>query len=194
MSDLDKLADFSHGVFPKNFIIPTKVLKDWYKMNPDIFLIAKDSVKNNRIIGYFISVPLLNNAYSKVFHDDFHEKDTSLRISKNTTKRANSSFIFVPSPLTLHTFLPTVIYKKMLRSYMDLLWEWMIKDIFISELSANTISEGGEKLCSFLGMRYLKTFSDGTKVFLPTPFRKGSVFYPRKAMKFITPMGYPILN
>lgn len=161
-SDLDALVTLSTDVFPSKFIIPVETLKSWYKRNQDIFIIAK---ADDRVVGYFIAIPLTTKAYKKTYREDFDDRNISAKDIRKYDKRGVFPVHFCSIAIDPLYDFSRLFYKKIMGGFVDLLYELSAKDIFVSEVSANAVSKGGEKLCSFLKMRPLKTLDDGTKIF-----------------------------
>lgn len=163
--DIDGIFKLSKIVYEAEYVVPVHILKSWFEINPDIFIIVKDTSADNQIVGYLISIPLNKKAYALTFNADFDEKKISPEDIQKCDK-GNGIYLHLCSIAIHPSYLSkTQVYKKLLTGIADLLYDLQLRNIFFNEASAYTVSQGGERVCSFLKMRCIKVFNDNEKVY-----------------------------
>ena len=164
-SDIDEIVRLSKRVYQRKFLLPAHTLKSWHKINPDIFLVAKDEKADNKLVGYLVSIPLRKKVYDYTFSADIDEGETPLEDVLRYDQKSDFFLHFCSLAIEPSSCFSPQIYKKMLMGFVDLLQELQEKSIYMKEASAHSVSKEGEKICSFLQMQCAKSFDDGTKIF-----------------------------
>lgn len=185
-SDIDEIVRLSKRVYQKKFLLPAHTLKSWHKINPDIFLAAKDDKADNKLVGYLVSIPLRKKIYDYTFNADFDEGEIPLEDILRYDKESEFFLHFGSLAIEPSASFSPQIYKKLMIGFVDLMQELQEKNIFMKEASAHSVSGEGDKTCSFLQMRCAKNFDDGTKIFTSPNIPLAISFLSKSGKKLYT--------
>lgn len=165
----DRLVELVHLdklVYSDRVAVPLDVFRRWYKKNRQAFICIED-ISIRSIVGYVCVLPLTEQSFKKTLEADFEEQDLQadeiLDYSVPDFYRAYLCSIVVdPSYQNI-----SMVYKKLIDSYIHQLLNLAKSDIFIFELSAMTVSEEGARICKSLHMNEAGT----------NPYHKASIYH-----------------
>jgi hypothetical protein len=67
--EINKLAS---KVYDPTIVLPATLLESWYRVNPDIFWIAR-IVSEKTLVGYICAIPLTDETFQKTLDPQFDE-------------------------------------------------------------------------------------------------------------------------
>lgn len=173
LDDLLGAISIDNDVYDEEARGNLKICNEWLNQNPDIYTIIKDSL-SNKVIGYINAMPLVDKYYdmikSGVIIDIDLPAEAILKYDLPDYYR-----VYVASVAVLPEYQNTFVFKILYDAFIDSFISLAKKDIYISEISADAISEQGKNLCNFIRMNKINITTHNTEIysisFLPPKFR-----------------------
>jgi hypothetical protein len=180
-------------VYPPEYRVNSRIISGWYQKNPNIYTLVVDK-NNNRVVGYINAMPLENSYFKKI--------QTGTIIDVTIPPEAIRSFdfpdfykLYISSIAIDPSYHGTTAFKLLYDGYIEKLLELARNEIFISEIIADTVTEMGEKIAKYIGMKKVKRTNHDSFIYqvtlLPPSLRltttKGKnllIFYKKKYEEF----------
>ena len=148
----------------------------WHSINPDIYFMLKDTVKNS-VIGYVNLVPITQDCYEKILTGEIWDneivEDFVLPYDFPGIYYLNFTSIVVhPAYRNSSAVLQFV------NSIVNKLIELSNREIYFQAMIADAVTPEGEKLCKLFGMQLATESKHDSKIYsvslLPPRFKKSS--------------------
>lgn len=151
-------------VLPPNLIAEPSEVAIWNEHNPLTFIGARDAL-TGKLIGFFNTLPISDTLYEKILSGDFDDtridtKHIRLYDIPGFYKLYLCSFCIHPAYNTTSAF--KIIYNNFIDFLLQLAEQ---REIFISDIVADGVTQKGEILCESIGMKKVNNTSHNSKVY-----------------------------
>lgn len=160
-------------VYDDIYHVDTKQCEEWFEVNPDIYVMARDD-QTGRIIAYVNISPVTDECYERIKRGDF--------IDTGITADMILSYD-MPFPYNVY-FFSIVIHPEYQNSdVFVLLFNAVVKkfitlgehDVFVHRMIADAVTKNGEKFCNLFGMKKIKNSDHESTLYevtmIPPQFR-----------------------
>lgn len=151
-------------VLPPHLIAEPSEVAIWNEHNPLTFIGARDAL-TGKLVGFFNTLPISDTLYEEILSGDFD--DTRIDTKHIRTydlpgfyKLYLCSFCIHPAYNTTSAF--RIIYNNFIDFLLQLAEQ---REIFISDIVADGVTQKGEILCESIGMKNIKNTSHNSKVY-----------------------------
>lgn len=156
-------VEIDHLVYPAKYQASLDLCMQWYKRNPEIYIMAKD-VTTNQIVGYINAMPLSSREYNilkqgEIIDNIIENEAIELYDLPDCYSLYFSSVAIAPE------YHNTSLLKSLYDAFYIKLIELSNREIFFTEILADAVSPQGEKLCKYIGMRLLCRSNHNTNIY-----------------------------
>ena len=149
-SDLEELYQLARSAYGSDVVPSSAGFHLRHAANPETYISVIDPV-SGQFAGFLGAVPLDRNT----FLDTLSAGDDATITNESIASYRSSKFVFlhlstvvVDWPYRDHT----LVYKLLRDGFISFLSELAKRDVFVVEISANAITENGNRICRSLGM------------------------------------------
>ena len=151
-------------VLPPDLIAEPSVVETWNKHNPLTFIGARDA-HTGKLVGFFNTLPISDELYNEILSGNFDDTQIDVKHIKQYDlpgfyKLYLCSFCIHPA------YNSTSAFKTIYNSFIDFLLNLAVqREIFISDIVADGVTQKGESLCESIGMSKTKNTNHNSFVY-----------------------------
>jgi len=135
----------------------------WFRRNPDIYTFIIDK-HTNKVVGYINSMPLEESYYEKIESGEVIDVNIPTEVIR-TYDFPDFYKLYLCSVAVHPDYQGTIAFKMLYEAYFDKLLYLARNDIYITEMLGDVVSEDGEKLAKFIGMKKLKDTTHESSIY-----------------------------
>lgn len=135
----------------------------WWKKNPEIYVMLEDK-KTNKIVGYINAMPINDDLYQKIRNGE--SIDTAITPDDIETYNENKAYKLYFCSIAIHPdYHNTNAFKRLINQFMLHIFELHERGINFSSYIADAVSAVGEKMCKYIGLKYVNDTKHKSKIF-----------------------------
>ena len=171
--DIRQAVELDRLVYDELYHIDASVCYDWYNVNPDIYVMAKDN-KTGKIIAYVNVSPVTEECYERIRQGDFVDTGITADMLLNYDMPFPYSVYF--SSIVIHPdYHNTEVFMKLFNAVIDKFIYLGRHEVYIRRMIADAVTVNGEKFCKMFGMVKLKGSEHNSSLYevslIPPKFR-----------------------
>jgi hypothetical protein len=174
---IDQALAIDAAVYPEHLRGIQEVCYQWLARNPDIYIIIMDPAADI-VVGYINAMPL-----EKAF---YNELESGRRIDVDFPAQALRTYdlpdlyeLYFCSIAVNPSYHTTSAFRTLYDAFIDKLLALARREIFMTEILADAVTEEGRKLCLYAGMKSIKQTDHASEIFkvslLPPALRATSL-------------------
>ena len=127
--------------------------EEWFAVNPDIYVMAKDN-KSDKIIAYVNISPVTDECYNRIKRGDFI--DTGITADMILSYDMPFPYSVYFSSIVIHPdYQNTEVFMELFNAIVDKFIALGEHEVFIRRMIADAVTKNGEKFCRLFGMTKL---------------------------------------
>lgn len=148
--DIEQAVELDSLLYDDVYHVDTSQCDEWFAVNPDIYVMAKD-LKSNRIIAYINVSPITDECYDRIKNGDFI--DTGITADMILSYDMPFVYSIYFSSIAIHPdYRNTEVFSLLMNAIVDKFINLGNRGIFIRRMIADAVSQSGEKFCKMFGM------------------------------------------
>lgn len=160
-------------VYDDIYHVDTAQCEEWFSVNPDIYVMAKDT-KINRVIAYVNISPVTDECYDRIKQGDFI--DTGITADMLLSYDMPFPYSLYFSSIVIHPdYQNTEVFMEIFNAIIDKFITLGEHEVFIRRMLADAVTKNGEKFCKLFGMTKLKGSNHESSLYeitmIPPKFR-----------------------
>ena len=125
--------------------------EEWFKVNPDIYVMAKD-VKNNKIIAYVNISPVTEECYEMI--KEGHFIDTGITSDMVLSYDMPFPYSLYFSSIVIHPdYQNSEVFMELFNAIIDKFISLGNHEVYVKRMIADAVTKNGEKFCKLFGMK-----------------------------------------
>lgn len=173
IEDITQAVYLDTLVYDDIYHVDTAQCEEWFAVNPDIYVMAKD-VKTNRIIAYVNISPVTDECYERIKNGDFI--DTGITADMILSYDMPFPYSLYFSSIVIHPdYQNTEVFMEIFNAIVDKFITLGEHEVFIRRMIADVVTKNGEKFCRLFGMIKLKGSNHESSLYeitmIPPKFR-----------------------
>jgi hypothetical protein len=140
----------------------------WFKKNQDIYTFVIDK-QTDQVVGYLNAMPLDENTINKI--ESGTSKDNAIK-PENIFAYDRPGFykLYLCSIAVDPEYHGTIVFKLLFDALFGNLLALAVKEIMITDMIADAVTNEGAKICEFIGMKKINSTKHGTSIYKTTIF------------------------
>lgn len=152
--DIRQAVELDLLVYDDVYHVDTTQCEEWFCVNPDIYVMAKDEA-NDKIIAYVNISPVTDECYEKIKNGDFI--DTGITADMILSYDMPFPYSLYFSSIVIHPdYQNTNVFMKLLNAIVNKFVYLGEHEVYIKRMIADAVTHNGEKFCKLFGMKKLK--------------------------------------
>ncbi len=136
---------------------------EWLRINPDIYIIAKDTV-TGQIVAYVNVSPVTEECYEKLRDGKFVDAAITPEMLRPYDTPSDYSLCF--SSVVIHpNYRNAALFTRLLRATVNVFVGLAERGVFVRRILADAVTERGEKFCRLTGMRCVHGSDRGSTLY-----------------------------
>lgn len=173
LEDITQAVYLDTLVYDDIYHVDTTQCEEWFAVNPDIYVMAKD-IKTNRIIAYVNISPVTDECYERIKQGDFI--DTGITADMILSYDMPFPYSLYFSSIVIHPdYQNTEVFMEIFNAIVDKFISLGEHEVFIRRMIADAVTKNGEKFCRLFGMTKLKGSNHESSLYeitmIPPKFR-----------------------
>lgn len=173
LEDITQAVYLDTLVYDDIYHVDTTQCEEWFAVNPDIYVMAKD-VTTNRIIAYVNISPVTDECYDRIKKGDFI--DTGITSDMILSYDMPFPYSLYFSSIVIHPdYQNTEVFMEIFNAIVDKFITLGEHEVFIRRMIADAVTKNGEKFCRLFGMTKLKGSNHDSSLYeitmIPPKFR-----------------------
>lgn len=173
IEDIKQAVYLDTLVYDDIYHVDTTQCEKWFDVNPDIYVMAKDT-KTNRIIAYVNISPVTDECYERIKNGDFI--DTGITADMILSYDMPFPYSLYFSSIVIHPdYQNTEVFMEIFNAIVDKFITLGEHEVFIRRMIADAVTKNGEKFCRLFGMTKLKGSDHDSSLYeitmIPPKFR-----------------------
>lgn len=153
-NDIDQALELDSLVYEDIYHVSEEQCLDWFKVNPDIYVMARDN-KTNKIIAYVNISPVTNECYERLRNGDFIDTGITADMLLGYDMPYPYSVYF--SSIVIHPdYQNTRVFFELFNAVVKKFLYLGGHEVFIKRMIADAVTKNGEKFCKMFGMTKVK--------------------------------------
>lgn len=142
-----------YEVFPCDYIANTDLCISWFHKNPEIYIIAVDD-DTDKVIGYLNAMPLEDDYFLK--YEEGIVADVEIPDSAVRKYNLPGFYKLLLCSVAISTgYQGTLVFKGIFDAFIDKLISLTEKEIYITEVLADAVTNDGKRLSEYFGLKPL---------------------------------------
>ena len=171
--DIQQAIELDLLVYDDVYHVDTTQCEEWFRVNPDIYVMAKD-VDTNKVIAYVNISPVTDECYDKIKNGDFI--DTGITADMILSYDMPFPYSLYFSSIVIHPdYQNTDVFMKILNAIINKFVYLGEHEVYIKRMIADAVTHNGEKFCKLFGMKKLKGSNHDSTLYeitmIPPQFR-----------------------
>lgn len=173
LEDIKQAVYLDRLVYDDIYYVDTTQCEKWFDVNPDIYIMAKDT-KINRIIAYVNISPVTDECYERIKNGDFI--DTGITADMILSYDMPFPYSLYFSSIVIHPdYQNTEVFMEIFNAIVDKFIILGEREVFIRRMIADAVTKNGEKFCRLFGMTKIKGSDHDSSLYeitmIPPKFR-----------------------
>lgn len=171
--DINQALDLDRLVYEDIYQVDSSICEEWFKVNPDIYVMAKD-IKTNTVIAYVNLSPVTDECYERIKNGDFI--DTGITADMILSYDMPFPYSLYFSSIVIHPeYQNSEVFMEIFNAIIDKFIYLGEHEVFIKRMIADAVTKNGEKFCKLFGMKKLKGSDHDSSLYeitlIPPKFR-----------------------
>lgn len=173
LEDITQAVCLDTLVYDDIYHVDTTQCEEWFAVNPDIYVMAKD-INTNRIIAYVNISPVTDECYDRIKQGDFI--DTGITADMILSYDMPFPYSLYFSSIVIHPdYQNTEVFMEIFNAIVDKFISLGEHEVYIRRMIADAVTPNGEKFCRLFGMKKLKGSNHESSLYeitmIPPEFR-----------------------
>lgn len=152
--DIQEAVELDLLVYDDVYHVDATQCEEWYHVNPDIYVMAKDNT-TNKVIAYVNISPVTDECYERIKNGDFI--DTGITADMILSYDMPFPYSVYFSSIVIHPeYQNTNVFTKLLNAIIKKFVYLGEHEVYIKRMVADAVTHNGEKFCKLFGMNKLK--------------------------------------
>ena len=152
--DIRDAVELDSLVYDDVYHVDTTQCEGWYRVNPDIYVMAKDDI-TGKVIAYVNISPVTDECYEKIKKGDFI--DTGITADMILSYDMPFPYSIYFSSIVIHPdYQNSNVFMKLLNAIINKFVYMGEHEVYIKRMLADAVTTNGEKFCKLFGMTKLK--------------------------------------
>ncbi len=171
--DIEEAVALDMLVYDNIYHVDSELCKEWFKVNPDIYVMAKD-VECDQIIAYVNVSPVTDECYYRIKKGDFI--DTGITADMILSYDMPCPYNVYFSSIVIHPdYHNTEVFMELFNAIIDKFLLLGQHEVYIKRMIADAVTKNGEKFCKLFGMEKLRGSDHDSSLYeiamIPPKFR-----------------------
>lgn len=151
VDDIRQAVYLDSLVYDDIYHVDTKQCEEWFAVNHDIYVMAKD-IKSNRVVAYVNISPITDECYERLKQGDYI--DTGITADMILSYDMPYPYSLYFSSIVIHPdYQNTEVFMEIFNSIVDKFITLGEHEVFIRRMIADAVTKNGEKFCKLFGMK-----------------------------------------
>lgn len=163
---IDQAIEIDRIVYNDDYQGIAEMCHQWWHKNAEIYVMIED-LATKTIIGYINAMPLEKEYYDKVVSGEIIDVSTPSEYIQTYDFPDIYNLYF--SSIAIHPdYQNTSAFKLLYDAFLLHLLELAKREIYFSEIAADAVSEIGERMCKYVGMKKIRESSHDSNIYVAT--------------------------
>ena len=141
-------------VYDDIYHVDTSQCEEWFNVNPDIYIMAKDN-RTNRVIAYVNVSPVTDECYDRIKNGDFI--DTGITADMLLSYDMPFPYSVYFSSIVIHPdYQNTEVFMQLFNAIVKKFICLGEHEVYVKRILADAVTKNGEKFCKLFGMNKVK--------------------------------------
>ncbi len=173
VEDIRQAVTLDALVYEDIYHVDSTVCEEWFKVNPDIYVMARD-VSTGRIIAYVNISPVTEECYDRIKAGAFIDTNITPDMLLSYDMPFPYSLYF--SSIVIHPdYQNSEVFMVMFNAIIDKFITLGAHEVYIKRMLADAVTKNGEKFCRLFGMKKVKGSDHNSTLYeikmIPPEFR-----------------------
>lgn len=152
--DIEQAIELDYLVYDDIYHVGEEQCLEWFNVNPDIYVMARDN-KSNKIIAYVNISSITNECYERLRNGDFIDTGITSDMLLGYDMPYPYSVYF--SSIVIHpNYQNTSVFFELFNAVVKKFLYLREHEVFIKRMMADAVTKNGEKFCKMFGMTKIK--------------------------------------
>ena len=141
-------------VYDDIYHVDTTQCEEWFAVNPDIYVMAKDN-RTNRVIAYVNVSPVTDECYERIKNGDFI--DTGITADMLLSYDMPFPYSVYFSSIVIHPdYQNTEVFMQLFNAIVKKFIYLGEHEVYVRRMVADAVTKNGEKFCRLFGMNKVR--------------------------------------
>lgn len=173
IEDIKQAVELDSLVYDNIYQVDSTACEEWFEVNPDIYVMAKD-VPGDKIIAYVNLSPVTDECYDRIKKGDFI--DTGITSDMILSYDMPFPYSLYFSSIVIHPdYHNTEVFMELFNAIIDKFLLLGEHEVYIKRMVADAVTKNGEKFCKLFGMEKIKVSDHDSSLYeitmIPPKFR-----------------------
>lgn len=141
-------------VYDDIYHVDTTQCEEWFEVNPDIYVMAKDN-RTNRVIAYVNVSPVTDECYERIKNGDFI--DTGITADMLLSYDMPFPYSVYFSSIVIHPdYQNTEVFMQLFNAIVKKFIYLGEHEVYVRRMVADAVTKNGEKFCRLFGMNKVR--------------------------------------
>ena len=173
IKDIEQAVGLDALTYDDIYHVDTALCEEWFKANPDIYIMAKDN-STGEVVAYVNISPVTDECYERLKNGDFIDTGITADMILSYDMPFPYSLYF-SSIVIRPDYQNTEVFMEMFNAIVDKFITLGEHEVFIRRMIADAVTKNGEKFCTLFGMNKVKGSSHDSSLYeitmIPPKFR-----------------------
>ncbi|MBQ5488369.1 MAG: toll/interleukin-1 receptor domain-containing protein [Clostridia bacterium] len=171
--DIAQAVQLDALVYEDEFRVNAEQCFEWFKVNPDIYVMAKEA-STGRVIAYVNISPVTDECYERIKRGDFI--DTGITADMILSYDMPFPYSVYFSSIVIHPeYQNTEVFMQLFNSVIKKFIYLGEHEVYVKRMVADAVTANGEKFCKLFGMKKVKGSDHNSTLYeismIPPKFR-----------------------
>ncbi len=172
-SDIEQAVKLDELIYDNVYQVDSTLCEEWVKVNPDIYVMAKDKA-TNKVIAYVNISPITDECYDRLKNGDFIDSKITPDMILSYDMPFPYSVYF--SSIVIHPdYQNTEVFMELFNAIIDKFIYLGHHEVYIRRMIADAVTKNGEKFCKLFNMTKVKGSDHNSTLYevslIPPKFR-----------------------
>lgn len=165
--DIEESFQIEKKLLPHDIISPVKVVIEWYNHNPETLMGIRDEI-TGQLVGFFNTIPITDELFAKIESGNYI--DTYIPLSEIRQYDLPDFYkLYMCSVCIDPVYQNTNVFRLLYNAFVDFLLELATeKEVFVTDIIADAVTNSGEKLCKTVGMQHVTASTHDSQIYKAT--------------------------
>ncbi len=173
VEDIRQAVELDALVYDDIYHVDSTVCEEWFEVNPDIYVMAKD-IASDKIIAYVNVSPVTEECYDRIKKGDFIDTGITADMILSYDMPFPYSLYF-SSIVIRPDYHNTEVFMELFNAIIDKFLLLGEHEVYIKRMVADAVTKNGEKFCRLFGMKKIKGSDHDSSLYeitmIPPKFR-----------------------
>ena len=171
--DIKEAVELDHMVYDTTYFVEPETCYEWFKVNPDIYVMLRDN-STNKVVAYINISPITEECYDDIRTGQFI--DTGITAEMILSYNMPFPYCAYFSSVVIHPdYQNSSVFKLMFDEVVKKFIHLGEQETYIKKMIADAVSIEGEKFCKLFGMKKVDATNHGSSLYevnlIPPEFR-----------------------